>query len=110
MITPAIERAKAKGWNCSGPYPSDTLFMKAFRGDFDGVVTMFHDQSQIALKVVGFDEGITIAGGFAVPCATCGHGTAYDIAGKNIVKTSSFEVAVRMASSMADARAAKQNR
>ena len=107
VITPAIERANAKGWNCSGPYPSDTLFMKAFRGDFDGVVTMFHDQGQIALKVVGFDEGITIAGGFEVPCATCGHGTAYDIAGKNIVKTSSFEVAVRMTASMADARAAK---
>ena len=81
---------------------SDILFIKAFRGDFDGVVTMYHDQGQIALKLRGFDEGITIGGGQPYPIVTCGHGTAYDIAGKNIVKTSSFKNAVKMAAKMAN--------
>ena len=108
VIAPAIAEANEKYHTdlITGPYPSDTLFVKAFRGDFDGVVTMYHDQGQIALKVVGFDEGITIGGGFEIPIVTCGHGTAYDIAGKNIVKTSSFENAVKMAAQMANARAA----
>ena len=68
------------------------------------MVTMYHDQGQIALKVVGFDEGITIAGGFPVPIVTGGHGTAYDIAGRNIVKTHAFENAVKMCVRMAHAR------
>ena len=101
VIAPAIEKAKGEGMNPSGPYPSDILFIKAFRGDFDGVVTMYHDQGQIALKLKGFDGGITIAGGQPVPVVTCGHGTAYDIAGKNIVHTASFENAVKMCSQMA---------
>ncbi len=100
VITPAIEKAVAMGIQAVGPYPSDTLFIKAFNRDFDAVVTMYHDQGQIALKLRGFDYGITIAGGFPVPIVTCGHGTAYDIAGKGIVRTSSFENAVIMASKM----------
>ena len=101
VIAPAIEKAKENGMNAMGPYSSDILFVKAFGGDFDGVVTMYHDQGQIALKLKGFDGGITIAGGQPVPVVTCGHGTAYDIAGKNIVQTTSFENAVKMASQMA---------
>jgi 4-hydroxythreonine-4-phosphate dehydrogenase len=101
IIKPAIEKAKAEGMDVSGPFPSDILFIKAFKGDYDGVVTMYHDQGQIALKLKGFDQGITIAGGQPYPIVTCAHGTAYDIAGKNIVSTSSFENAVKMASKMA---------
>ena len=106
VIAPAIEAANQKYGTkrITGPYPSDTLFVKAFRGDFDGVVTMYHDQGQIALKVVGFDEGITIAGGFPIPIVTGGHGTAYDIAGRNVVKTHAFENAVKMCVRMAHAR------
>lgn len=105
VITPSIAAANEhyQTDRITGPYPSDTLFIKAFRGDFDGVVTMYHDQGQIALKVVGFDEGITIAGGFALPIVTGGHGTAYDIAGKNIVHTAAFENAVKMCAQMARA-------
>ena len=105
VITPAIAAANERYHTdrITGPYPMDTLFIKAFRGDFDGVVTMYHDQGQIALKVVGFDEGITIAGGFALPIVTGGHGTAYDIAGKNIVHTAAFENAVKMCAQMARA-------
>jgi 4-hydroxythreonine-4-phosphate dehydrogenase len=90
------------GIDATGPYPSDITFIKAFRGDFDGVVTMYHDQGQIALKLKGFDEGITIAGGLPAPIVTCAHGTAYDIAGTGVVKTSAFENAVKMASRMAN--------
>lgn len=101
IIAPAIKEAQALGIDASGPYPSDITFIKAFRGEFDGVVTMYHDQGQIALKLRGFDEGITIAGGLPAPIVTCAHGTAYDIAGKGVVKTSAFENAVKMASRMA---------
>ena len=101
VIGPAIEQARAMDIDASGPFPSDILFIKAFNGEFDGVVTMYHDQGQIALKLRGFDQGIPIAGGLPAPIVTCAHGTAYDIAGKGIVKTSAFENAVKMASKMA---------
>jgi 4-hydroxythreonine-4-phosphate dehydrogenase len=101
VIIPAIEKARSEGIDASGPFPSDILFIKAFAGEFDGVVTMYHDQGQIALKLKGFDEGITIAGGFEAPIATCAHGTAYDIAGKGVAKTAALENAVRMTCRMA---------
>ena len=90
------------GMNAMGPDPSDILFHNAFNKKmYDGVVTMYHDQGQIALKLLGFSGGITIAGGQPYPVVTCGHGTAYDIAGKNIVTTASFENAVKMCAQMA---------
>ena len=102
IIAPAIEKAKEAGMNAMGPDSSDILFHNAFNKKmYDGVVTMFHDQGQIALKLIGFSGGITIAGGQPYPVVTCGHGTAYDIAGKNIVTTDSFANAVKMASQMA---------
>lgn len=101
IIEPAIKMANDLGIEATGPYPSDILFIKAFNGEFNGVVTMYHDQGQIALKLKGFDQGITIAGGLPAPIVTCAHGTAYDIAGKGIVKTSSFENAIKMATKMA---------
>lgn len=101
VIAPAIEKAKEMGIDARGPYPADILFIKAFNGDFHGVVTMYHDQGQIALKLKGFDYGITIAGGLPAPIVTCAHGTAYDIAGKGIAKTTAFENAVKMAARMA---------
>ena len=109
VIAPTVKAAQEKYHTdkITGPYPADTLFVKAFRGDFDGAVTMFHDQGQIALKVMGFDEGITVVGGLEIPIVTCGHGTAYDIAGKNIVSTHSFENAVKMCAKMANAKAGK---
>lgn len=102
VIMPTIKKMQEEGINAQGPYPSDILFIKAFNGDFDGVVTMYHDQGQIALKLKGFDQGVTIAGGLPAPIVTCAHGTAFDIAGKGIVKTSAFENAVMIASKMAE--------
>ncbi len=94
VIEPAIRKANEMGMGAEGPYPADILFIKAFQGDFDSVVTMYHDQGQIALKLRGFDQGVTVAGGQPFPIATCAHGTAYDIAGKGIASTSSFKNAV----------------
>lgn len=101
VIIPAIKEADSKGINVTGPYPSDILFNKAFKGDFDAVVTMYHDQGQIAMKLKGFEQGITVAAGFPAPIVTPAHGTAYDIAGKGVAKTTAFENAVKMAARMA---------
>lgn len=105
-ITPAIEMARAKGWDAQGPFSGDILFIRAFKGEFDAVVTMYHDQGQIALKLKGFDQGITVAGGQPYPVVTCAHGTAYGKAGKGLASTSAFENAVKMASKMAASRKA----
>ncbi len=102
VIGPAISEAQKHGINAKGPYSSDIVFHKALiQKEFDSVVTMYHDQGQIALKLIGFEGGITVAGGFSIPIVTCGHGTAYDIAGKGIAKTASFENAIKQCSTMA---------
>lgn len=101
IIIPAIEEARKLGIDVVGPYPSDILFIKAFQGEFKAVVTMYHDQGQIAMKLKGFEQGITIAGGFPAAIVTASHGTAYDIAGKGIAKTTAFENAVKMAATIA---------
>ena len=102
VIVPAVENMRAKGVQCFGPYAADGFFGSEMYTHFDGVLAMYHDQGQIALKLKGFDQGITIAGGFRCPIVTCAHGTAYDIAGKGIVKTSAFENAVKMCTRMAN--------
>ncbi len=108
VIIPAIEAAKAEGLDAVGPYPSDILFIRAFDGDFNAAVTMYHDQGQIALKLKGFDYGVTVAGGQPYPIATPAHGTAYDIAGKGIAKTEALKNAVRMTVRMAMTNRSKQ--
>ncbi len=101
IIGPAVRKAEALGISVSGPYPADTLFIAARRGDFDAVVTMYHDQGQIATKLLGFERGVTLQGGLPLPIATPAHGTAFDIAGKGIANVgptqAAFGVALRMA-------------
>ena len=109
VIKPTLEKVvKETGWNVSGPYSADTLFISALAGDFDVVVTMYHDQGQIALKLVGFQRCITVAGGQPYPIATCAHGTAFDKVGKATATTDSFERAVKAVSRMAIAKRAKK--
>jgi 4-hydroxythreonine-4-phosphate dehydrogenase len=81
VITPAISAGQKEGIVCQGPVPSDTVFVRARKGEFDAVLTMYHDQGQIAMKLMGFDRGVTVLGGFPFPICTPAHGTAYDIAG-----------------------------
>ncbi|WJS86866.1 4-hydroxythreonine-4-phosphate dehydrogenase PdxA (plasmid) [Paracoccus sp. TOH] len=82
IIAPAIERAAAEGLKVAGPIPSDTVFVRATRGEFDAVLTMYHDQGQIAMKLMGFDRGVTLIAGYGFPIVTPAHGTAFDIAGQ----------------------------
>lgn len=83
-IAPGIERACAEGIRAEGPFPADTVFVAARDGAYDAVVSMFHDQGQIAMKLIGFGRGVTVAGGLPVPITTPAHGTAYDIAGTGV--------------------------
>jgi 4-hydroxythreonine-4-phosphate dehydrogenase len=101
VIRPAVERAKAGGMEVSGPFPADTIFVRARKGEFTGIVTMFHDQGQIAMKLMGFDRGVTVAGGLPIAITTPAHGTAHDIAGKGIADTGAFQAALRIAVRMA---------
>jgi 4-hydroxythreonine-4-phosphate dehydrogenase len=101
IIGPAVKAAKAKGIACEGPFPSDTVFLRAKRGDFDAVQTMYHDQGQIAMKLMGFESGITLIGGYAFPVCTPAHGTAYDIAGKGIADLGASRNAILIAARMA---------
>jgi 4-hydroxythreonine-4-phosphate dehydrogenase len=100
-IAPAVGDAKARGIICEGPFPSDTVFLRARRGDFDAVQTMYHDQGQIAMKLMGFEEGVTLIGGYKVPICTPAHGTAYDIAGKGIAHVGASKAAMLLAARLA---------
>jgi 4-hydroxythreonine-4-phosphate dehydrogenase len=101
VIEPAVARAREAGLPVAGPYPADTIFVRATRGEFHGVVTMYHDQGQIATKLLGFDRGVTIMGGLSLVITTPAHGTAYDIAGKGVANPGAFQAAVRLAAQLA---------
>ena len=101
ILEPAVKTAQERQMNVTGPWPSDTVFLKAKRGEVDAVVTMYHDQGQIAIKLLGFERGVTVAGGLPIPVATPAHGTAFDIAGENKANVGAtkqaFNLLVRMA-------------
>lgn len=101
VIAPAVERARAEGLDARGPFAADTVFVAARRGEFDAVVTMYHDQGQIAMKLMGFDNGVTLLGGLPVPVCTCAHGTAYDIVGQGRANPLPLENALRLAARIA---------
>jgi len=105
IIEPAVKKAKAKGLPADGPYPADTVFVRAKAGQFDAVLTMFHDQGQIAMKLLGFDRGVTLLGGYPFPICTPAHGTAYDIAGKGVANVGAARAALLLAAKMARTRA-----
>lgn len=96
VIIPAIEMANTKGIEASGPYAADTLFLKAFEGEFNAIVTMYHDQGQIALKMKGILYGVTLHANIPITVATCIHGIAYDIVGKGIASMDGLENAIRL--------------
>jgi 4-hydroxythreonine-4-phosphate dehydrogenase len=104
MIAPAVARAAERGIACRGPFPADTVFLKAFAGDYDGVLTMYHDQGQIATKLKGFNRGVTVTAGLSTVFTTPAHGTAFDIVGKGCANTGALEQAVRLAARLAVAR------
>jgi len=100
IIEPAVRKAKAQGLPADGPYPADTVFVRAKAGQFDAVLTMYHDQGQIAMKLLGFDRGVTLLGGYPFPICTPAHGTAYDIAGKGVANVGAARAALLLAARM----------
>lgn len=104
IIAPAVEKMRAEGIDCKGPYPSDTVYLKAFAGEFDSVLAMYHDQGQIATKLRGFNRGVTVTTGLPVVFTTPAHGTAHDIVGKGIADVGALENAIRLAARLAQAK------
>lgn len=103
-IGPAVAMAKAAGIDARGPFPSDTLFLRAQAGELDGVVSMYHDQGQIATKLMGFHRGVTVSGGLPVVLSTPAHGTAFDIAGTGRCDPGATVAALQVAARMARGR------
>jgi 4-hydroxythreonine-4-phosphate dehydrogenase len=100
IIAPAVAHLRATGFPVDGPFPADTIFLKARDGQYQAIVTMYHDQGQIAIKLMGFSKGVTVQGGLPVPITTPAHGTAFDIAGKGLADVNAmlnaFNIACRM--------------
>ena len=106
VIAPAIAQVCAEGIDARGPLSPDTVFLAARRGDFDAVVSMYHDQGQIAMKLLGFDSGVTLHGGLPVPVTTCASGTAFDIVGRNVANVDGLVQAWGLAARIAAKEAA----
>ena len=99
VVQPAIANAQTSGVDVEGPFPADTIFLKV-QGDrraYDAIVTMYHDQGQIAMKLMGFSRGVSVAGGLPIPITTPSHGTAFDIATKGAANVGATLQAFHMA-------------
>jgi 4-hydroxythreonine-4-phosphate dehydrogenase len=102
IITPAIQFAQEQGINCSGPYPADTLFLRAVNGEFDAVVAMYHDQGMIPVKLLAFETAVNVTIGIPIIRTSPAHGTAFDIAGKNLANPASMKKAITTAIRMSE--------
>jgi 4-hydroxythreonine-4-phosphate dehydrogenase len=100
IIAPGVAAARDAGLDVSGPWPSDTLFVRARDGEFDGIVAMYHDQGHIALKLLGRGRAVNISAGLPIVRTSVAHGTAYDIAGRGIADASSLVEAARIAAAL----------
>jgi 4-hydroxythreonine-4-phosphate dehydrogenase len=106
IIRPTVDMLLAEGVQCTGPVSSDVIFLKALKGEYDGVVMMYHDQGQIATKLLGFNKGVTVTAGLKTVFTTPAHGTAFDIVGQGKADTGALEQALRIAARMAAAKSA----
>jgi 4-hydroxythreonine-4-phosphate dehydrogenase len=104
IIEPAVRELNEEGLPIQGPYPADTIFLKARDGALDSIVTMYHDQGQVAVKLMGFARGVTVQGGLPIPITTPAHGTAFDIAGQGKANAEAMTQAFLLAAKMAAAR------
>lgn len=97
VVAPAIQEAFDKGILAFGPYPADGFFGNRTMKDFDGVMALYHDQGLIPFKLMSFTEGVNFTAGLPFVRTSPAHGTAYEIAGKNIASADSFRNAVFLA-------------
>jgi len=105
ILTPAILRCRHQGINVTGPYPPDTVYFRAASGQFDAVVSMYHDQGLIPFKLLHFEDGVNVTLGLPIVRTSVDHGTAYDIAGKGLAKHTSLAAAVQLAATISKNRA-----
>ena len=106
VIAPAIEIARRNGIDVRGPFPGDTIFIDAAAGKWDLVVAMYHDQGLIPVKLLGFDRAVNVTVGLSIVRTSPDHGTAFDIAGKNVASPNSMKAAIELAVKLAHAKAA----
>lgn len=107
-ILPAINRANAEGFDCSGPYPSDTIFVRAVNGEFQMILAMYHDQGHIPVKILGLMNGVNVTVGLPIIRTSVDHGTAYGKAGQGKADPGSLIAAIKLAVDMAYKRDARQ--
>ncbi len=100
VILPAIEEAVKEGIDASGPFSPDTIFLRGFRGEFDGVIACYHDQATIAVKSLSFGSAVNVTLGLPLIRTSVDHGTAFDIAGKGIAEHSSMTAAIKLAADL----------
>lgn len=100
-IRPAVDACRASGINVSGPFPADTIFLRAMRDEFDVVIACYHDQGLIPVKLVAFGQAVNVTIGLPIVRTSVDHGTAFDIAGKGVADPSSMIAAVRLAAQLA---------
>src|SRR5205814_8960321 len=101
---PAIAACRARGVDVSGPYPADTVFVRAARGEFDVVVACYHDQGLIPVKLLAFGQAVNVTLGLPIVRTSVDHGTAFDIAGKGVANPESMIAAVLLAAKLARSR------
>jgi len=99
-ISPAIKFAREMGIDARGPFPADTVFLRAIKGEFDVVLAMYHDQGHIPVKVFGFEKSVSVALGLPFIRTSVDHGTAFDIAGKGVAEAESMKEAIKVAVSL----------
>jgi 4-hydroxythreonine-4-phosphate dehydrogenase len=104
IIAPAIEAARAEGIAATGPHAADTVFLQAWRGAYDLVVAMYHDQGHIPMKLLDFEGTVNVTLGIPIIRTSVDHGTAFDIAGKGLADARSMKAAMRLAARMAGRR------
>jgi len=104
VLRPAVAAARDQGVEASGPWPGDTVFLRATRGEFDAVVACYHDQGLIPVKLLAFGEAVNVTIGLPIVRTSVDHGTAFDIAGRGTADAGSLVAAVRLAARLAEAR------
>ena len=104
VIEPVVRACRAAGIDVSGPFPADTIFLRAMRGEFDMVVACYHDQGLIPVKMAAFGRAVNVTLGLPIVRTSVDHGTAFDIAGRNLADPGSLIEAVRLAATLARAR------
>jgi 4-hydroxythreonine-4-phosphate dehydrogenase len=100
-LRPAVDAARARGIRIEGPFPGDTVFVRAARGDFDAVIASYHDQGLIPVKLLAFGRAVNVTLGLPIIRTSVDHGTAFDIAGKGVADHASMVEAVRLAARLA---------